>query len=75
MVLQEPFLFSGTILDNIRYNKVNASREAVEEAATEMKRDGQGDLAVYHAIVHNDTVVRRLEDEQNQRNKSEHDPR
>jgi 4-hydroxy-3-methylbut-2-enyl diphosphate reductase len=37
--------------------------QAVEEMAVEMKRRGQGDLAVYHAIVHNDTVVDRLEDE------------
>ena len=36
--------------------------EAVEKAAEELHQDGQGDLAVYHAIVHNDTVVRRLED-------------
>ena len=35
--------------------------EAVEKAADEMREAGQGDLAVYHAIVHNDTVVRRLE--------------
>ena len=35
--------------------------EAVEKAAEEMQDAGQGDLAVYHAIVHNDTVVRRLE--------------
>jgi len=33
MVLQEPFLFSGTIFDNIRYNKVDADRPRVEEAA------------------------------------------
>jgi ATP-binding cassette subfamily B protein len=33
MVLQEPFLFSGTIFDNIRYNKLDASREQVEDAA------------------------------------------
>jgi ATP-binding cassette subfamily B protein len=33
MVLQEPFLFSGTIYDNIRYNKLDASRDQVEEAA------------------------------------------
>ncbi len=33
MVLQEPFLFSGTIYDNIRYNKLDATREKVEEAA------------------------------------------
>ena len=34
MVLQEPFLFSGTIEDNIRYNTVSAGREAVIAAAT-----------------------------------------
>ena len=33
MVLQEPFLFSGTIFDNIRYNKLDASRQQVEDAA------------------------------------------
>ncbi len=33
MVLQEPFLFTGTVLENIRYHKVDASREAVIEAA------------------------------------------
>ena len=33
MVLQEPFLFSGTIFDNLRYNKLDASRAQVEEAA------------------------------------------
>jgi 4-hydroxy-3-methylbut-2-enyl diphosphate reductase len=35
---------------------------AVEEAAEEMKDAGRGELAVYHPIVHNDTVVRRLEE-------------
>ena len=35
--------------------------EAVERAATEMQRDGFGELTVFHAIVHNDTVVERLE--------------
>ncbi|WDR02222.1 ABC transporter ATP-binding protein [Devosia algicola] len=34
MVLQEPFLFTGTILENIRYHKTDATREAVIEAAT-----------------------------------------
>jgi 4-hydroxy-3-methylbut-2-enyl diphosphate reductase len=34
--------------------------EAVEKAAGEMRAAEQGDLAVYHAIVHNDTVVKRL---------------
>lgn len=37
--------------------------EAVEEAAAEQRARGEGDLAVYHAIVHNATVVERLEDE------------
>ena len=35
--------------------------EAVEKAADEMRAAEAGDLAVYHAIVHNDTVVKRLE--------------
>ncbi len=33
MVLQEPFLFSGTVLENIRYHKTGASREEVMRAA------------------------------------------
>jgi ATP-binding cassette, subfamily B, multidrug efflux pump len=33
MVLQEPFLFSGTVLDNIRYHKSEATREDAIEAA------------------------------------------
>ncbi|MER3480624.1 MAG: 4-hydroxy-3-methylbut-2-enyl diphosphate reductase [Meiothermus sp.] len=33
--------------------------QAVERAAQELK--GEGELVVYHAIVHNDVVVRRLE--------------
>lgn len=33
MVLQEPFLFSGTVLENIRYHKLTATREEVERAA------------------------------------------
>jgi len=33
MVLQEPFLFTGTVLENIRYNKMEATREEVIEAA------------------------------------------
>ena len=36
--------------------------EAVEHSADEMRGNGLGELAVYHAIVHNDTVVERLED-------------
>jgi ATP-binding cassette subfamily B protein len=33
MVLQEPFLFTGTVLENIRYHAAHASRESVIEAA------------------------------------------
>ncbi|MBZ9937471.1 ABC transporter ATP-binding protein/permease [Mesorhizobium sp. BR1-1-16] len=33
MVLQEPFLFSGTVFDNIRYHKTEASRAEVVSAA------------------------------------------
>ncbi|SFV37110.1 ATP-binding cassette, subfamily B [Devosia crocina] len=33
MVLQEPFLFTGTVLENIRYNKASATREDVIAAA------------------------------------------
>jgi ATP-binding cassette subfamily B protein len=33
MVLQEPFLFSGTVLDNIRYHKTTATRDDVIRAA------------------------------------------
>jgi len=37
--------------------------DAVEEAAEEARHAGEGDIAVYHDIVHNRTVVNRLEDE------------
>ena len=33
IVLQEPLLFSGTIADNIRYGRLDASREEIIEAA------------------------------------------
>ncbi|MGO4354700.1 ABC transporter ATP-binding protein [Rhizobium sp. RAF36] len=33
MVLQEPFLFTGSVFENIRYHKTNATREQVIEAA------------------------------------------
>jgi ATP-binding cassette subfamily B protein len=33
MVLQEPYLFTGTVIENIRYNKLSATREEVIEAA------------------------------------------
>ncbi|MSQ29248.1 MAG: ABC transporter ATP-binding protein [Dehalococcoidia bacterium] len=33
VVLQEPFLFSGTVRDNIRYGRLDATDEEIEEAA------------------------------------------
>lgn len=45
-VLQNPHLFSGTIMENIRYGKLEASDEEVERAAT---------------IVSADTIVKKLE--------------
>ncbi len=33
MVLQEPFLFTGTIYDNLRYNRTDATREQIHGAA------------------------------------------
>ncbi len=33
LVLQEPFIFSGTLRDNIRYGKLNATQEEIERAA------------------------------------------
>jgi ATP-binding cassette subfamily B protein len=33
LVLQDPFLFSGTVADNIRYGKLDATDSEVEEAA------------------------------------------
>ena len=35
--------------------------DAVRRAAAEMGESGQGELTVYHSIVHNDTVIERLE--------------
>ena len=40
MVLQEPFLFSGTIFDNIRYGVPDASREDVVAAAKAVSAHG-----------------------------------
>ena len=34
IVLQEPFLFAGTVMDNIRYGRLEATDEEVVEAAT-----------------------------------------
>ncbi|MEO6300086.1 MAG: ABC transporter ATP-binding protein [Paracoccaceae bacterium] len=39
MVLQDPFLFTGTIFENIRYNKDSATREQVIAAATALGAD------------------------------------
>ncbi len=45
-VLQTPYLFSGTIADNIRYGRLNATRAEVEEAAR---------------LVHADKFIEKLE--------------
>jgi ATP-binding cassette subfamily B protein len=39
MVLQDPFLFTGTILENIRYSTVGATREDVIRAARAVSAD------------------------------------
>ena len=39
MVLQEPFLFTGTSLENIRYNKQDATREQIIAAAEVLGAD------------------------------------
>lgn len=39
--------------------------EAVEDTAKAMKASDSGELTVYHSIVHNNTVVERLEDAHN----------
>jgi ATP-binding cassette, subfamily B, multidrug efflux pump len=40
MVLQEPFLFSGTIAENIAYGRPGASRKEIEAAATAVNAHG-----------------------------------
>ena len=40
MVLQEPFLFSGTVAENIRYNRVDATDEQVVRAAEAVDAHG-----------------------------------
>jgi len=40
IVTQEPFLFSGTIMDNIRYGRLNSTEEEVYEAAKAANADG-----------------------------------
>lgn len=54
IVLQEPFLFTGTIRENIRYGRLNASDEEVEEAAQVV---GAHDLIVQLPDGYN-TVIR-----------------
>lgn len=39
-VLQEPFLFSGTIAENIGYGRLDASREEIEDAARAVSAHG-----------------------------------
>jgi ATP-binding cassette subfamily B protein len=39
MVLQEPYLFTGTVAENIRYRRTDAGREAVEAAAEAVGAD------------------------------------
>ena len=40
VVLQDPFLFSGTVADNIRYGRLDATDEEVREAARTVGADG-----------------------------------
>jgi ATP-binding cassette subfamily B protein/subfamily B ATP-binding cassette protein MsbA len=40
IVLQEPFLFSGTIAENIRYGRLDATREQIEDAARAVDAHG-----------------------------------
>ncbi len=40
VVLQDPFLFSGTVRENIRYGSLDASDEAIQEAARAVGADG-----------------------------------
>jgi ATP-binding cassette subfamily B multidrug efflux pump len=39
-VLQEPFLFSGPIAENIRYGRIEATRKEVEDAARAVRAHG-----------------------------------
>ncbi len=40
IVLQEPFLFSGTVAENIRYGNLSATREQIEDAARAVDAHG-----------------------------------
>lgn len=56
MVLQEPYLFSGTIMENIRYSHVEASDEDVAEAA---KSVGAHDFIMALEHGYNTTLAER----------------
>ena len=54
VVLQDPFLFSGTVMDNILYGRLDATEEEVVEAATAV---GAHDFIMglehgYHTLLH-----------------------
>ncbi|MGL5439696.1 MAG: ABC transporter ATP-binding protein [Filifactoraceae bacterium] len=53
MVLQDNYLFSETICDNIRYGKVDATREDVIEAAKKARAHG----FIMHLLLGYDTVL------------------
>jgi ATP-binding cassette subfamily B protein len=65
VVLQDPFLFSGTVRDNIRYGRLEASDEEVEAAARAVGahdfivRMEQGYDTVLHERGHNLSVGQR----------------
>ena len=40
IMLQDSFIFSGTIADNIRYGRLDATREEIIEAAKQVQADG-----------------------------------
>lgn len=67
-----PRLYHGGMISTVYLAKprgfcagVVMAIEAVEHAAAANAAEGRGELPVYHAIVHNATVVGRLEDEHN----------
>jgi ATP-binding cassette subfamily B protein len=65
LVLQEPFLFSGTVIENIRYGRPEATQEDVERAATAVgahdfiARLGEGYNTVLHERGQNVSVGQR----------------
>jgi len=56
LVLQDPFLFSGTILDNIRYGRLEASEEEVISAA-EAVLLRVGGLSWFSSLTHTCTTM------------------